>query len=103
MRTARAKGLREGFIVRSHAWRNALIPIVSVAIGWLIGIFSGSIMIENIFGLNGIGKVYFDALTANDYEIVLAMQMFYIFLALVGNILVDLAYGLVDPRVRVQQ
>ena len=58
-------------------------------------------MIENIFGINGIGKVYFDALTANDNEIVLAMQMFYIFLALVGNLLVDLAYGLADPRIRV--
>ena len=103
MRTARAKGLREGFIVRSHAWRNALIPIVSVAIGWLIGIFSGSIMIENIFGINGIGKVYFDALTSNDNEIALAMQMFYILLALVGNLLVDIVYGLVDPRVRVDK
>ncbi|MBO5027597.1 MAG: ABC transporter permease [Clostridia bacterium] len=101
IRTARAKGLREGRVVRSHAWRNALIPIVALVIGWLLGIFSGSIMIENIFGINGIGKVYFEALTANDNEIVLAMQMFYILLALVGNLLVDLAYGLVDPRIRV--
>ena len=60
-------------------------------------------MIENVFGINGIGKVYFDALTANDNEIVLAMQMFYIVLALAGNLLVDLAYGLVDPRIRVQK
>ena len=103
IRTARAKGLREGRVVRSHAWRNALIPIVALVIGWLLGIFSGSIMIENIFGINGIGKVYFEALTANDNEIVLAMQMFYIFLALVGNLLVDLAYGLVDPRIRVSK
>lgn len=100
VRTARAKGLRESVVIRSHAWRNALIPVISLVIGWLIGIFSGSIMIENIFGINGIGKVYFDALTANDNEIVLAMQMFYIFLALVGNLLVDLSYGLADPRVR---
>ena len=58
-------------------------------------------MIENIFGINGIGKVYFDALTVNDNEIALAMQMFYIFLALLGNLFADVAYGLVDPRVRV--
>nr|MBR6778003.1 ABC transporter permease [Clostridia bacterium] len=103
IRTARAKGVRERLVVRSHAWRNALIPVVSLVIGWLLGIFSGSIMIENIFGLNGIGKVYFDALTANDNEIVLAMQMFYIVLALLGNLLVDLAYGLVDPRIRVNK
>ncbi len=103
IRTARAKGLKEGLVVRSHAWRNALIPIVSVAIGWLVGVFSGSIMIENIFGINGIGRVYFNALTANDNEIALAMQMFYILLALVGNLLMDVAYGLVDPRVRIDK
>ena len=101
IRTARAKGLRERLVVRSHAWRNALIPVIALVIGWLLGIFSGSIMIENIFGINGIGKVYFDALTANDNEIVLAMQMFYILLALLGNLLVDIAYGLADPRIRV--
>ena len=100
VRTARAKGLRERLVVRSHAWRNALIPIVALIIGWLLGVFSGSIMIENIFGINGIGKVYFDALKAGDNEIVLAMQMFYVFLALLGNLLVDIAYGLVDPRIR---
>ncbi len=100
IRTARAKGVRERGVIYSHAWRNALIPVVSLVIGWLLGVFSGSIMIENIFGLNGIGKVYFDALSANDNEIVLLMQMFYILLALVGNLLVDLAYGLVDPRIR---
>ena len=103
VRTARAKGVRERLVVRSHAWRNALIPVVALVIGWLLGVFSGSIMIENIFGINGIGKVYFDALSANDNEIVLAMQTFYIVLALVGNLLVDLAYGLVDPRIRVGQ
>ena len=103
VRTARAKGVRERLVVRSHAWRNALIPVIALVIGWLMGIFSGSIMIENVFGLNGIGKVYFDALTANDNEIVLALQMFYILLALVGNLFVDLAYGLVDPRIRVHK
>ncbi len=103
IRTARAKGVKERGVVYSHAWRNALIPVVALVIGWLLGVFSGSIMIENIFGINGVGKVYFDALTANDNEIVLAMQTFYILLALVGNLLVDLAYGLVDPRIRVDK
>ena len=58
-------------------------------------------MIENIFGINGIGKVYFEALTSGDNEIALAMQMFYIVLALLGNLLADIAYGLADPRIRV--
>ena len=102
VRTARAKGLRERAVVKSHAWRNALIPVVALVIGWLLGVFSGSIMIENIFGINGIGKVYYDALKAGDNEIVLAMQTFYILLALIGNLLVDLAYGVVDPRIRLR-
>ncbi len=101
IRTARAKGLKESTVVRLHAFKNAVLPILSIAIGWLVGIFSGSIMIENIFGIHGIGKVYFDALTANDNEIALAMQMFYIVLALLGNLLTDIAYSLADPRIRV--
>ena len=58
-------------------------------------------MVENVFGLNGIGKVYFEALKANDNEVALALQMFYIVVALVGNLLTDLAYGLIDPRIRI--
>ena len=101
IRTARAKGLSERLVVRSHAWRNALLPIVPLLVGWLTSLFSGSIMIENVFGINGLGKVYFDALTSSDNEVALAMQMFYIVLALAGNLLADFAYGIVDQRVRV--
>ena len=103
VKTARAKGLNERLVVRRHAQRNALIPIVSLVIGWLVGIFSGSIMIENVFGLNGIGKVYFEALSTNDNEVALAIQIFYVFLALLGNLLADIVYGLIDPRIRVNK
>ena len=103
IRTARAKGLREKTVIYSHAWRNALIPVVTLVIGWFIAIFSGSLMIENIFALNGIGKVYFDALQNSDNEVVLALQMFYIIIGLVGNLIIDIAYGFVDPRVRVNK
>ncbi len=103
VRTARAKGLKKRLVVYSHAWRNALIPVIPLVISWLVSVFSGSIMIENIFGINGIGKVYFDALTSGDNEIVLIMQLFYILLALLGNLLVDVAYGVADPRVRIQK
>ena len=88
IRTARAKGLREKVVIYSHAWRNALLPITTLIIGWFLGIFGGSMMIENIFALNGIGKVYYDALNGNDNEVVLALQMFYIIIALVGNLLI---------------
>lgn len=103
IRTARAKGLREKAVIYSHAWRNALIPIVTLVIGWFLGIFSGSLMIENIFALNGIGRVYFDSLTRSDNEVVLALQMFYIIISLLGNLITDIAYGFVDPRVRVNK
>lgn len=103
IRTARAKGLRERVVIYSHAWRNALIPIVTLVIGWFLGIFGGSVMIENIFSLNGIGKVYYEALNHNDNEIILALQMFYIIIGLIGNLIIDIAYGFIDPRIRVNK
>ena len=103
IRTARAKGLREKVVIYSHAFRNALLPIITLIIGWFLSIFSGSLMIENIFALNGIGKVYYDALQGSDNEVILALQMFYICISLFGNLLIDLVYGLVDPRVRVNK
>ena len=103
IRTARAKGLREKVVIYSHAWRNALLPIITLIIGWFLGIFGGSLMIENIFGLNGIGKTYYDALQGNDNEVILALQMFYVSISLFGNLLIDVVYGLVDPRVRVNK
>ena len=103
VRTARAKGVREKVVIYSHAWRNALLPVITLIIGWFLAIFSGSLMIENIFGLNGIGKIYYDALNGSDNEVILALQMFYIIISLVGNLIIDLIYGLVDPRVRVNK
>lgn len=103
IRTARAKGLKEKVVIYSHAFRNALLPITTLIIGWFIGIFGGSLMIENIFALNGIGRTYNVALTAHDNEIILGLQMFYIIVSLFGNLLVDVVYGLVDPRVRVNK
>lgn len=103
IRTARAKGLREKVVIYTHAWRNALLPVVTLIIGWFLGIFGGSMMIENIFGLNGVGRLYIISLTASDYEVVLCLQMFYVLISLLGNLIVDLVYGLVDPRVRVSK
>ncbi len=103
IRTARAKGLAEKVVIYSHAWRNALLPVITLIIGWFLAIFGGSLMIENIFALNGIGRTYNMALMANDNEIVLALQMFYITISLFGNLIIDIAYGLVDPRVRVNK
>ena len=100
IRTARAKGLREKVVIYSHAFRNALIPIVTIITGWFVGVFGGSVVIETIFMWNGIGKVLIDALRQQDFPVVLAMQMFYVVLTLAGNLLMDLGYCLVDPRVK---
>ena len=103
IRTARAKGLKEKVVIYSHAWRNALLPIITSIIGWFISIFSGSVIIENTFSLNGMGKLYWAGLNNLDFELVLAIQMFYTVVALIGSLLMDVSYGLVDPRVRVDK
>ena len=103
IRTARAKGLKEKVVIYSHAWRNALLPIITTIIGWFLGIFSGSVIIENTFGLNGMGALYYIGLTNQDYELALAIQMFYMVVSLVGTLITDLSYGLVDPRVHVDK
>lgn len=103
IRTARAKGLKEKVVIFSHAWRNALLPIITVLIGWFLSIFSGSVVIENTFALNGMGALYYAALMNHDYELALAIQMFYIVVSLIGALIMDLSYGLVDPRVRVNK
>lgn len=101
IRTARAKGVKEKVVIFSHAWRNALIPVVTLVVGWFLGIFAGSLVFENIFALNGMGKVMIQSLRTADFDVVLFMQLFYVGVSLLGNLIIDLIYGLVDPRVRV--
>ena len=103
IKTARAKGVKEKVVIYSHAWRNALLPVITLIIGWFLGIFGGSVIIENTFSLNGMGKLYISALNNHDYELALAIQMFYTVVSLVGALVIDLSYGLVDPRVRIDK
>lgn len=103
IRTARAKGVKERVVIYSHAWRNALLPVITSIIGWFLSVFTGSLILENVFGLNGMGALYVKALNANDAELCLAIQMFYIVVSLLGNLITDLAYGIVDPRIRVNK
>ncbi len=103
VKTARAKGLSEKVVIYSHAWKNALLPVITLIIGWIMSVFSGSLVIERMFNLHGMGKFYIDALQNQDYEVALAIQMFYIVIALVGNLVTDISYGFVDPRVRVDR
>ena len=104
VRTARAKGLKEKVVIYSHAWRNALLPVSTSIMGWIIGVFTGgSIVIERTFSLNGTGTLYWSGLNTTDFELVLAMQMFYCVISLVGTLLTDVVYTIVDPRVRIDK
>jgi len=103
IKTARAKGVKEKTVIYSHAWRNALLPVITLIISWFLGIFSGSVIIENTFNINGMGKTYINALNNHDYELALAVQMFYTLVSLIGALIMDLSYGIVDPRVHIEK
>ena len=83
--------------------RNALLPVITLIISWFMSIFMGSIVIEQIFQLNGIGKMYYVGLMNQDYDMALAVNMLYCIITLLSNLITDLSYGLVDPRVRIDK
>jgi len=102
IRTARAKGLKEKTVIYSHAFRNALIPVVTAMTWAILGMFSGSAITETIFAYRGIGNLLIKGVLAQDYNVILALSMFYAILTLLGNLLMDIAYALVDPRVKLE-
>ncbi len=100
VRTARAKGLRERAVIVRHAMRNALIPIATILGLMLGGLVAGSFLVENWFGVPGVGALAYDALFSRDYYIIMAMVLLIAVAYVVSNLLVDLAYGFLDPRIR---
>lgn len=101
VKTARAKGLPEGRITRAHILRNAVLPVISYAgfqAGHLIG---GAVLVETVFGWPGIGRLAFDALLQRDYNLLLGVFLFTAIMVIVFNIITDLVYTLVDPRIEV--
>ena len=102
IKTARAKGLREKVVIYVHAFRNALIPVVTIATAWVVSLFGGSIVIENVFLWPGLGQTLINGLMQRDFSVVLTMQMFYVVLSLTGNVIMDIAYTIADPRVRLE-
>ncbi len=99
LRTARAKGLPESKVIFKHALRNALIPIVTIIASILPAAIGGSVIIESIFSIPGIGKLGFEAVLSRDYPVIMAIATISAFLTLVGILISDLAYVLVDPRI----
>ncbi|HHY11682.1 MAG TPA: ABC transporter permease [Firmicutes bacterium] len=100
IRTARAKGLPESVVIRKHALRNALLPIVTLVGFELPILFSGSVIIETIFSWPGLGLLSIRAVFQRDYQIVMALNMIGAFLMVAGNFLADILYVLVDPRIK---
>ncbi len=101
VRTARAKGLRELLVVRRHALRSGLLPVVTVIGLSLGGLFGGAILTETVFSLTGVGKTLYDAITARDYAVVQGFSLIVGFAFVAVNLLTDLLYTVFDPRVRV--
>lgn len=101
IRTARAKGLKEKVVIYHHAFRNALLPIVTLLGIQVPALFGGSLLIETVFIWPGIGNVLYTSILDRDYSMVMAANIFYAALTVLGNLFADVSYALVDPRVRV--
>ncbi len=102
IRTARAKGLKESVVINKHAFRNTLIPLVTSLAGLLPSLFSGAIITEQVFNLPGIGNIALDAMNRGDIPFIMGYNMFLALLSVMGVLLADLMYGLVDPRVKLE-
>jgi peptide/nickel transport system permease protein len=100
VRTARAKGLRERIVVMKHAFRNALLPVVTIIGLSLGGLLGGAVLTESVFSLAGVGRILFEAITARDYPIIQAFTVVVSIGYVLINLAVDLAYAYLDPRVR---
>ena len=101
IRTARAKGLPENRVINHHAFRNTLIPIVTLLGGSLPGLFGGAMITETLFQIPGIGYTFYQCVTQGDIPFVMFYMVFMAVLILLGNLIADITYALVDPRVRV--
>jgi oligopeptide transport system permease protein len=101
IRTAKAKGLTWRKIITNHALRNAMIPAVTVLGPLTVNILTGSLVVENIFGIPGIGNLFVESIMVNDYTTVLGTTIFYSILFLGVTFIVDVLYGIIDPRIRI--
>lgn len=97
---ARTKGLTRAQTTVRHALRNSMVPIFPMILGEFIGIIGGSMIIESIFVVPGVGQLYINSITARDYNFFMLLSVFYTAIGLVAGLIVDLSYGFIDPRIR---
>ena len=100
IRTARSKGLSEASVIFKHALRNALIPVITLLGLYLPFLFSGAVLIETVFAWPGMGRLVVDAIFQRDYPVVMAGTFIFAVMVVVGNLIADVLYALVDPRIR---
>lgn len=100
IRTARAKGLAENVVIHKHARKNAMIPVITVGGGMVIQLFAGTVIVEMVFNRTGMGSFTAVAATQLDYASIMASTLFYSLILVIGNLVIDILYAAVDPRIR---
>lgn len=100
MLLARTKGLTKGQAISRHALRNAMVVILPMIISEFISVLGGSLIIEKIFGIPGVGSLYINSINVRDYNFFMALTAFYTLIGLVSGIVIDISYGFIDPRIR---
>jgi oligopeptide transport system permease protein len=103
IRTARAKGVREFFVIVKHGLRNAILPVVTYLGTLVAALLTGSFVIERLYAIPGIGKYYVESIGARDYNVILGMTVFFGIFVVACNIVVDILYGIIDPRVKMAE
>lgn len=98
--TARSKGLRSRAVLMRHVVRNAMVPVITVIGPALAALITGTIIIERVFAIPGMGRLFIEAINQRDYPVIMGTTLFYAFLICLGNLLVDILYGVADPRIR---
>jgi len=97
---AKSKGNSSWRVVAKHALRNSLIPVVTIIGPMAVSVMTGSMVVENIFSIPGIGEQFVKSITTNDYPTIMGLTIFYSFLLIIVYLIVDILYGLIDPRIR---
>ena len=100
VRTARAKGLNNFLVIMRHAFRNSLVEVVTVAGLQIGGLLSGSVLTETVFGIPGLGRLLVDSIEFRDYKVIQALLLFFSLEYIIINIIVDLLYGVLNPKIR---
>jgi len=103
IKTARAKGLSENRVVYKHALKNALLPIITILGLSVPGLIGGSVIVESVFGIPGMGRLFFESVMGRDYPVIMAVLVIGALLTLLGNFLADISYLFADPRIRYER